>query len=93
MSEAKHYFVSHLQAAITLFIAAFLRELDRECQRSPAYPISSTGGRSCSDSTEIYVEIEVFLRAELLKILPCDWWGEETGHVPTGNPSCWVIDL
>ncbi|MND79436.1 hypothetical protein D3C76_435960 [compost metagenome] len=46
MSEAKHDFVSHLQAAITLFIAAFLREQDRQCQRSPAYPILSTGGRS-----------------------------------------------
>lgn len=50
------------------------------------------GRRGFEDKADIDVEIEVFLRAELLKILPCDWWGEETGHVLTGNPLCWVVD-
>lgn len=50
------------------------------------------GRRGFGDKADIDVEIEVFLRSELLKILPCDWWGEETGHVLTGNPWCWVVD-
>jgi fructose-1,6-bisphosphatase/inositol monophosphatase family enzyme len=50
------------------------------------------GRRGFGDKAEIDVEIELLLRAELLKILPCDWWGEETGHVLSGNPFCWVVD-
>ncbi|WP_454565569.1 inositol monophosphatase family protein [Pseudomonas sp. AIG] len=50
------------------------------------------GRRGCGDKAEIDVEIEVFLREELLRILPCDWWGEETGHVLSGNSFCWVVD-
>lgn len=50
------------------------------------------GRRGFGDKADIDVEIEVFLRAELLKILPCDWWGEETGHILTGDAWCWVVD-
>ncbi|WP_339100175.1 inositol monophosphatase family protein [Pseudomonas atacamensis] len=50
------------------------------------------GRRGYGDKAEIDVEIEVFLREELLKILQCDWWGEETGHVLSGYPFCWVVD-
>lgn len=50
------------------------------------------GRRGTGDTAEIDVEIEVFLRAELLRILNCDWWGEETGHVLTGDAWCWVVD-
>ena len=50
------------------------------------------GRRGFGDKADIDVEIEVVLRAELLAILDCDWWGEETGHVLTGNPWCWVVD-
>ncbi|MFJ2426740.1 inositol monophosphatase family protein [Pseudomonas sp. NPDC087804] len=50
------------------------------------------GRRGYGDKAEIDVEIEVFLREELLKILQCDWWGEETGHVLSGNSFCWVVD-
>lgn len=50
------------------------------------------GRRGFGDKAEIDAEIEVQFRAELLSILPCDWWGEETGHVLTGNPWCWVVD-
>lgn len=50
------------------------------------------GRRGFGDKADIDAEIEVFLRAELLAILDCDWWGEETGHVLTGNPWCWVVD-
>ena len=50
------------------------------------------GPRGFGDKAEIDVEIETQLRAELLGILGCDWWGEETGHVLTGDPWCWVVD-
>jgi len=50
------------------------------------------GRRGYGDKAEIDVEIEVFLREELLRILPCDWWGEETDHVLSGNSFCWVVD-
>ncbi|MEN1833816.1 inositol monophosphatase family protein [Pseudomonas lijiangensis] len=50
------------------------------------------GRRGSEDKAEIDVEIEALLRAELLSILPCDWWGEETGHVLSGNAFCWVVD-
>lgn len=48
--------------------------------------------RGCGDKAEIDVEIEVLLRADLLSLLDCDWWGEETGHVLSGYPFCWVVD-
>ena len=50
------------------------------------------GRRGFGDKADIDVEIEIQLRAELLAILDCDWWGEETGHVLTGNEWCWVVD-
>lgn len=50
------------------------------------------GRRGSGDKAKIDVEIEVFLRAELLKIMPCDWWGEETGHALSGHNYCWVVD-
>jgi myo-inositol-1(or 4)-monophosphatase len=50
------------------------------------------GRRGSGDKAEIDIEIEVLLRAGLLAVLDCDWWGEETGHVLSGNPFCWVVD-
>ncbi len=50
------------------------------------------GPRGTGEKAEVDVEIETILRAKLLKILDCDFWGEETGHVLTGNPWCWVVD-
>lgn len=50
------------------------------------------GRRGFGDKADIDVEIETQLRAELLDILSCDWWGEETGHVLTGDAWCWVVD-
>lgn len=50
------------------------------------------GPRGAVDKAEIDVEIETFLRVKLLQIFDCDWWGEETGHVLTGNAWCWVVD-
>lgn len=50
------------------------------------------GRRGFGDKAEVDVEIETQLRAELLAILGCDWWGEETGHALTGNDWCWVVD-
>lgn len=50
------------------------------------------GPRGAGAKAEIDVEIEQMLRPELLDILNCDWWGEETGYTLTGNPWCWVVD-
>lgn len=32
------------------------------------------------------------MREQLLALLPCDFWGEETGHTLTGHAYCWVVD-
>jgi myo-inositol-1(or 4)-monophosphatase len=50
------------------------------------------GPRGFGDKAPVDVEIEQQLRKALLQLLPCDFWGEETGHVLTGHPWCWVID-
>ncbi|MBK4992372.1 inositol monophosphatase [Pseudomonas sp. S37] len=51
-----------------------------------------SGPRGFGDKAEVDVEIEDVLRTELLRVLQCDFWGEETGHVLTGDPFCWVVD-
>ncbi|MFZ6049771.1 inositol monophosphatase family protein [Pseudomonas sp. CR3202] len=50
------------------------------------------GPRGYGDKAPVDVEIEQQLREALLQLLPCDFWGEETGHILTGHPWCWVID-
>lgn len=50
------------------------------------------GPRGHGDKAPVDVEIEQQLREALLHLLPCDFWGEETGHVLTGDSWCWVID-
>lgn len=50
------------------------------------------GRRGFGDKAEIDIEIEMLLRAELLALVECDWWGEETGHVLSGDAFCWVVD-
>lgn len=50
------------------------------------------GPKGSGDKADIDVEIEEMLKPELLKILTCDWWGEETGHMLTGHEYCWVVD-
>lgn len=52
----------------------------------------SDGPRGHGDKAEVDIEIEQALREELLQLLACDFWGEETGHVLTGHRWCWVID-
>lgn len=51
-----------------------------------------SGPRGDGDKAEIDVEIEVVLRRELLRLLNCDYWGEETGSRLTGHEFCWVVD-
>ncbi|SBW83729.1 hypothetical protein PVE_R1G5850 [Pseudomonas veronii 1YdBTEX2] len=50
------------------------------------------GPRGIGDKAVIDVEIECFLRPELLSVFDCDFWGEETGHILTGHSWCWVVD-
>ena len=46
------------------------------------------GPRGQGDKAPVDVEIEQQLREALLQLLPCDFWGEETGHVLTGHSWC-----
>lgn len=50
------------------------------------------GPRGQGDKAVIDLEIERFLRPELLSLLSCDFWGEETGHRLKGHAWCWVVD-
>lgn len=50
------------------------------------------GPRGHGDKAEVDVEIEEQLRHDLLEILDCDFWGEETGTRLTGHKYCWVVD-
>ena len=50
------------------------------------------GPRGQGDKAEIDSEIEVQLRSDLLDLLACDFWGEETGAHLTGHEYCWVVD-
>ncbi|MCY1534480.1 3'(2'),5'-bisphosphate nucleotidase [compost metagenome] len=50
------------------------------------------GPRGSGDKAEVDIEIEVALRKELLSLLDCDYWGEETGSRLTGHEFCWVVD-
>ena len=51
------------------------------------------GPRGQGDKAPVDEEIEQFLHHHLLKLLPCDFWGEETGHLLTGHPWCWVVEI
>lgn len=48
--------------------------------------------RGQGDKAAVDEEIEQLLHQHLLKLPPCDFWGEETGHFLTGHPWCWVVD-
>ncbi|ENL6833781.1 inositol monophosphatase [Pseudomonas aeruginosa] len=50
------------------------------------------GPRGKGDKATVDTEIEWQLRDALLEALDCNFWGEETGHVLTGHPWCWVVD-
>lgn len=51
-----------------------------------------SGPRGHGDKADVDAEIEVLLREGLLKLLNCDFWGEETGANLTGHEYCWVVD-
>lgn len=50
------------------------------------------GPRGQGDKAEVDAEIECVLRIDLLALLDCDFWGEETGTHLTGQEYCWVVD-
>lgn len=47
------------------------------------------GPRGHGDKAVIDSQIEVQLRLELLNLLDCDFWGEETGSLMAGHEFCW----
>ncbi|WP_370600897.1 inositol monophosphatase [Pseudomonas nitroreducens] len=50
------------------------------------------GPRGHGDKADVDAEVEEQLRKDLLEILDCDFWGEETGTRLTGHKYCWVVD-
>lgn len=50
------------------------------------------GPRGAGDKADVDIEIEHVLRADLLGIVNCDFWGEETDSRLTGAEFCWVVD-
>lgn len=50
------------------------------------------GPRGYGDKADVDTEIELELRPVLLKLLNCDFWGEETGASLTGDQHCWAVD-
>jgi hypothetical protein len=77
--------LSTLLAQVTEIVERAGALLYEECNRPD-------GLRGQGDKAVIDVEIKDFLRPELLSLLNCDFWGEETGHVLIGHAWCWVVD-
>lgn len=50
------------------------------------------GPRGAGDKADVDIEIEQVLHADLLGLLDCDFWGEETESRLTGTEYCWVVD-
>lgn len=50
------------------------------------------GPRGAGDKADVDVEIEHVLRTDLLTLIDCDFWGEETASRLTGAELCWVVD-
>lgn len=50
------------------------------------------GPRGQDQKAMIDLEIESNLRPTLLSLFSCDFWGEETGYILTGDAWCWVVD-
>lgn len=50
------------------------------------------GPRGSGDKADVDIEIESVLKPGLLRLLNCDFWGEETGSQLTGAQHCWVVD-
>lgn len=50
------------------------------------------GPRGTGDKADVDIEIEQVLRADLLALIDCDFWGEETDSRLSGAELCWVVD-
>ncbi len=70
---------------VTTLVQQAGERLLKEWQRSNG-PRDS-GSKAIADD-----RIEAFLRRELLGLLDCDFWGEETGYDPSGNDYCLAVD-
>lgn len=77
--------LSNLLAQVTEIVERTGVLLSKEWSRAE-------GPRGQGDKALVDVEIEDILRPELLNLLECDFWGEETGHLLTGHAWCWVVD-
>lgn len=76
--------LKHLSQVIELVVAAG-QILASEWQRP-------SGPRGVGDKADVDIEIEYALRRDLLALINCDFWGEETDSRLTGAELCWVVD-
>lgn len=76
---------AHLLKPVTEIVLSAGKLLSAEWERPK-------GPRGQGDKAEVDAEIECVLRSDLLAILDCDFWGEETGTHLTGHEYCWVVD-
>lgn len=81
-----------LQPDLKTLLDSVVAQVLQAGKRLSAEWLRAEGPRGHGDKAPVDVEIEQQLREALLKLLPCDFWGEETGHVLTGHSWCWVID-
>ncbi|WP_278378585.1 inositol monophosphatase family protein [Stutzerimonas kunmingensis] len=76
---------AHLLKPVTEIVLSAGKLLAAEWERPK-------GPRGQGDKAEVDAEIECVLRTDLLALLDCDFWGEETGTHLTGHEYCWVVD-
>lgn len=76
---------AHLLKPVTEIVLSSGKLLSAEWERPE-------GPRGQGDKAEVDAEIEFVLRTDLLALLDCDFWGEETGTNLTGHEYCWVVD-
>ncbi|MNQ95285.1 putative inositol 1-monophosphatase ImpA [compost metagenome] len=77
---------------LTALLAQTIEVVTRAGQLLIAEWARIDGPRGKGDKAEVDVEIEKFLRPQLLNLFACDFWGEETGNCLTGHAWCWVVD-
>jgi len=77
---------------LTALLAQTIEVVTRAGQLLAVEWARADGPRGKGDKAEVDIEIEYLLRQQLLNLLNCDFWGEETGNCLTGDPWCWVVD-
>lgn len=68
-------------------------ELALDAGRLIEQEVNRPGGpRGHADKADVDLDIERVLRERLIRLIACDFVGEETGSLQTNHPYCWVVD-